>query len=95
MKIPEEVIILGHTISVETTELPSGTYGDACGWTKRIRLDLAQIKHDKVDVGEILFHEILHIALAISGLTHTIEDEEEAIVRCLQNAIYPLIKLRV
>lgn len=40
-----------------------------------------------------LFHEKLHAALAMSGLSTLLSDEtEEAIVLCLENLVFPLYR---
>jgi hypothetical protein len=40
-----------------------------------------------------LFHETLHMTFAISGMAYTLEDkQEEAIVRCIENGLWPLLK---
>ncbi len=42
---------------------------------------------------ETLRHEMIHACFAIAGLSHLRRFEEEAIVRCLENLLFPALEL--
>ena len=47
------------------------------------------------DPDQILFHELLHAALAFSGVSDLLtESSEEALVSCLEQNIFPLVRLK-
>jgi hypothetical protein len=92
---PNKVIILGQpfTIKYEPSSKMQGLFGDTDVDSHVIRINKSLPEHS---IQSTLFHEFLHAALAVAGISYVISDNiEEAIVRCLENALVPHIRLTV
>ena len=85
--IPDHVIIGGKRIEViEDPDLVEyGTF-DPDEWTIRIG------PSEKVDRLETLRHEMIHACFAVAGISHLRRFEEEAVVRCLDNLLFPALE---
>ena len=66
-----------------------GAHGDTDIENRIIRIDASvPIEEQK----QILFHECLHAVLFLGGQTEDIsEEKEEALVRCIENLLWPSI----
>lgn len=85
--IPDHVIIGGKRIEViEDPELSDYGSFNADEWTIRIG------PSERMDRHETLRHEMIHAAFAVAGLSHLRKFEEEAIVRCLDNLLFPALE---
>ena len=85
--IPDHIIIGGKRIEViEDPDLVEyGTF-DPDGW--EIRLGPSA----KVNPLDTLRHEMIHAAFAVAGISHLRRFEEEAVVRCLDNLLFPALE---
>lgn len=93
-KLPKTLPILGHDVSILNVALDED-YADADDVRREIRVDLVKHKKDSVDPEFSLFHEVLHIALGLSGVSEVLDDKhEEAVVKCLENGLWPLVQFR-
>lgn len=88
--LPSEVTVLGHRFAVEPMESPEdGEYGEMHGEAAIIRINTS---HKFDDQRRTLFHECLHAAFYVSGWSQVFStSREEALVRLIENAIWPLI----
>ena len=83
--------MLGKTVKVKWLPL-EGSVGDCDVNTLTITLDPSQPADS---VWPTFLHELFHMALGITGHSYGMkEKEEEAIVRGLESAFSPLVKLR-
>lgn len=93
MKIPKQVIILGHKVAIkQTSKLPGGD---------KDTLGVADVLDDEIHIHKgmsdaakhkILLHEIFHHALWANGVSQTISPEiEECIVQAFAS-VYREIK---
>ena len=90
--IPTTITIMGIKFKVDVLDLTKEYLcGDSCLAKKLIRINSQQTLEEQKST---LYHECLHMALHISGVSSLLTDDlEEAIVICIENAIFPLIKL--
>jgi len=87
-KLPEKITILGYHIKVKAASLEED-HGQYDGDTKTIKIDISPANN----WGSTLFHESLHASLDISGVSEVLGSRtEEAVVRCIENALWPLIE---
>ena len=87
-KIPKSVTIFGYRIRVVQKDIEEHGLSDLDART--IYLKESDSESEKQ---ASLFHELIHMSLAISGLSFDLtEGKEEAIVRCLEHALWPLLK---
>lgn len=90
MKRKSNVTILGQDVSVTYEKITSETeilHGDYLDQAIRINSD------SKHDARRILLHECMHAILEVSGQSCLLKTKrEEAIVLCLENGLWPLIK---
>lgn len=88
--LPSEVTVLGHVFKVVPMENPSDDdYGEMKGEESRIGIN---ISHSLEDQRKTLFHECIHAAFYVSGWSQVLShNKEEAIVRLIENALWPLI----
>jgi hypothetical protein len=85
--MPKYISILGKRIQIKQVGLEEN-HGEYHASPRVIKIDSSC-----TDKYETLFHESLHAALEISGLRETMQNgQEEAVVRCIENALFPLIK---
>jgi hypothetical protein len=85
--IPDHVIIGGRRIEV-IEDLDLAEYGTFSPDEWVIRLGPSS----RVNQFETLRHEMIHACFAISGMSHLRRFEEEAIVRCLENLLFPALE---
>ena len=98
--LPTKINIFGKTVSVVRVEMKDGEFGE---YEQHKRIIKINKKSAQEEAFETLFHEAIHAALHISGLSAMLPvdkkvDLEEAIVTCLENAFSDAIdvdKLRV
>jgi hypothetical protein len=85
--IPDHVTIGGKRIEViEDPDLAE--YGTFSPDEWIIRLGPSA----KVNPLETLRHEMIHACFAVSGLSHLKRFEEEVVVRCLDNLLFPALE---
>lgn len=89
---PDEVVtVCGREVSItyqrDIEDCDGCLYPDEA----EIHVDLNATR----DPDQILFHELIHAALAYSGLVDLLTREsEEAIVSCLEQNVFPHIRLK-
>ena len=99
--VPTKVLIFGKVISVSREDMPRDEFGEYHQHEYRITISKRLSPEDALHT---LFHECIHAALHISGLSAVIPgprdnddmdtvDLEEAIVTCLENALYDMVDL--
>ena len=91
--LPSKVSIMGRTFDVKVMNL-KGCAGDCTVADSLIRIHQAQsVESAKAT----LWHEAIHAALGISGLTELLEAKndslEEAIVRCIEHAFADVVNV--
>jgi len=88
--LPKTITISGKQFKIQVSDLSEeGLHGDSSNDTKIIRISS---KLSPKDQFATLFHECIHMSLEISGISYMLTDQmEEAIVRCVEYAIYPLL----
>ena len=87
-RLPKHINILGYKIPIKLTSLDEN-HGEYSTEPRVIKIN----DEPSHDWGSTLFHESLHASLEISGLREMFGPEkEEAIVRCIENALWPLIE---
>ena len=80
-----KVTVLGTEIEVRVEELQD-LHGHFDADKLLIRMDTKRKQQS-----ETFLHEVMHAALFVSGLTEIMgEEREEAVVRCLEHALFPL-----
>lgn len=91
MNWPKSIPIMGKNIPIIYKNM--GTRVMGCYQDMAITLNTNRKAHWNK---RVLFHEVLHAVLAISGITNLLStNTEEAIVECLENNLWPLIKFLV
>lgn len=89
--LPESMVILGHKIKIRESPNPEN-HGLSDVDTLTIYVDPDR---PETDIMSTLFHETVHMVLALSGMAYLFDDRtEEAIVRCLEHALWPLVQFR-
>lgn len=92
-KLPDKVEILGTAFAISYQKRIAGNlFGETLPDTKRIK-----IKSDLTPAAleATLFHEMMHAALFMSGLSQIVtEDMEEAIIRAIEHGLAPHIRLK-
>jgi hypothetical protein len=85
--IPDHITVGGKRIEViEDPDLAEyGTF-DPDSWEIRIG------SSSRANPMETLRHEMIHACFAVAGLSHLRRFEEEAIVRCLENLLFPALE---
>lgn len=93
LTLPSDVTILGQKFKIEDKKLSEDTFGETCGMTSRISVDLD--KHSSQELlNSTLLHEIIHGVLYVSGQSQTLsEQQEEGLVVCLENGLKSIIRL--
>lgn len=94
MKVPVQITIGGKKIRIEYPDvIPGDTAeeGDLSGDTqvlvRRVRISKTQNKSPE-DIISTLFHEILHVAIGLTGHSEVLKSgEEEALVYALENML--------
>ena len=99
MRVPVRIPIGGKQVTVEYPLVVQGDkdeedlYGDTSSNGRRIRISLTECKSD-ADLLATVFHEMLHSALAISGVTAVLNPTSEEAVACsLESMLSPLLCL--
>jgi len=85
--IPNHVTIGGKRIEV-IEDLDLAEYGTFSSDEWIIRLGPSA----KINPLETLRHEMIHACFAVAGLSHLKRFEEEAVVRCLDNLLFPALE---
>lgn len=90
--LPEKINILGMTFDIELdASLDPLSYGETESKSYIIKINPLHYKERKLT----LLHECIHAALGVSGLSEIIEEKvEEAIVVCIENALYPYFSVK-
>ena len=87
---PRVVVVLGHKIKIRTVEYLEDEGTDLLGAFNAETLTIFLLKCPQWR--SVLFHEITHCALYLSGASEGLSNSrEEAIVLALEHALYPLI----
>lgn len=85
VKIPNKINVLGKDFTVTRKKMVKDHHGECDGSRYQITLSNAETLEAS---RQTLFHEAIHAALYVSGLSNVINDDnlEEAIVISLENA---------
>lgn len=92
MKLPRSVTIAGVPIGIlqedlsDEDNLPKGYYGY---YSDERRVIVIEKTLSPKVAKTTVRHEMLHAALALSGLDHLERFEEEAIVKCMDSIFFP------
>ncbi|MAO74696.1 MAG: hypothetical protein CL699_00060 [Chloroflexi bacterium] len=92
MKIPKGVTIAGVFVKIIREDLrdedhhPKGYFGYYSHERRVIAIDKGLTPAAARDT---IRHEMIHAALAMSGLDHLEHFEEEAVVRCMEEIFFP------
>lgn len=88
MALPKSVTMFGYRIKIVQKDIDE--HG-LCDWDSKV---ITLRDSDPTDIQQAtLFHELLHMALALGGTKYLLSDkEEEAVVRTLENGLWPLLK---
>ncbi len=80
--------VLGFEITLKGTQ--GSDEAGAANFDKReVYIDTTFPLDEQVST---LFHELIHIAFAISGLEHILKDDlDECVVRCLEYSLLPFV----
>jgi len=88
MKIPKKISIGGIAFKVQFVKFDVDDYG-RMDFDQRLILLNHSIKHNLPMVIETLRYEMVHAALAVGGVSFSVEYDEEVIVRCLDSLFFP------
>jgi hypothetical protein len=95
-KVPKTVSVAGQSwkVIVKAEGSVPDDYGETDWNTRTIYLYTAPHKKHGQNMQATFFHELLHAALASTGVDNILggDREEEAIVTALENALWPLIE---
>ena len=90
-KDSEQISICGREVTIEYSHDLEDCDGCFYQDEGQIQVDLSATRSPD----QILFHEMIHAALAYSGLVDLLTlESEEAICSCLEQNLFPHIKLR-
>lgn len=87
MKLPKFVAVGGKKVKI-VIDNQLDDYGGYHHDQAEIRISRKALESEK-DTMETLRHELVHAALAISGVSFNERMEEEAIVRCMDSIFFP------
>jgi hypothetical protein len=89
--LPATIEICGHVIEVVGKPLVNDM-GEFDIDEMRIYIDTGRTPEQQL---ETLYHECIHAVLGLGGVAYALDEKtEEAIVRCIQYGLWPLIKFR-
>ena len=88
MKIPKKISIGGITFKVQFIKFDVDDYG-RMDFDQRLILLNDSIKNNLPMVAETIRHEMVHAALAVGGVSFSVDYDEEVIVRCLDSLFFP------
>ena len=88
MKIPKKISIGGITFKVQFIKFDVDDYG-RMDFDQRLILLNHSIKNNLPMVAETIRHEMVHAALAVGGVSFSVDYDEEVIVRCLDSLFFP------
>lgn len=92
-KIPTSITILGKKIKIrKPKKLVDQSGQELFGLFDHDKMTIYVSQSKGHDMNSTFFHECIHAVLFISGHNETLEHEqEEAIVRVLEHALYPIL----
>ena len=88
MKIPKKISIGGIAFKVQFVKFDVDDYG-RMDFDQRLILLNDSIKNNLPMVAETIRHEMVHAALAVGGVSFSVDYDEEVIVRCLDSLFFP------
>ncbi len=94
-RLPESVLVSGVRFSIAWEHtFDDCVFGDTDVHDRKVRMgDRCKIPAERAST---LFHELMHCALGVAGFGEMLEEKlEEAIVTCLENALYPHLEMIV
>jgi hypothetical protein len=91
MSAPKQVMILGRRVKLQFTDLQDGDFGEFSELPLTIKI---QQGLSPEIIPQVLIHEMVHAALAISGIsTYQLEaNVEEAICTVMETAVPDIMK---
>lgn len=93
--VPDHIVIGGHTIPVVFGDVDGDDWGEFKSEPMRIDLNARRHTEHPDLLDSTLFHEAWHAAAEISGLTEILTGkQEEAIAKCLERLMWPLLQWR-
>ena len=87
MSLPKKVLIAGCAIRIVYRDLGDEDCYGLYSYKRRTITVHNELEQD--DLYETLRHEMMHAALALSGITFCERYEEEAIIRCMDEIFFP------
>ena len=88
MKIPKKISIGGIAFKVQFVKFDVDDYG-RMDFDQHLILLNHSIKNNLPMVAETIRHEMVHAALAVGGVSFSVDYDEEVIVRCLDSLFFP------
>lgn len=90
-KIPTSIQIFREPVEV-ILKPSSDEQGSALVDDREVYVDPHQSMEDQLST---LFHECVHMCLGIGGVSFQLDEkQEEAIVRCLEHGLWPILQFR-
>ena len=91
MRKLRNVTVLGHKIDIEYKTWHDGQFGACDPDNRSIKLSHACLDDDELHWAT-LTHEVTHMIIWLTGITHMEENNEEVYVRCFENLVLPWIE---
>jgi len=91
MKRLRKIKVLGHKIDIEYKTWSDGQFGSCDPDNKLIKLSHACLKDDELHWATLV-HEVMHMIIWLTGVSHMEENNEEVYVRCIENLVLPWIE---
>ena len=91
MRKLRNITVLGHKIKIEYKTWPCGQFGSCDPDNRLIRLSHACLDDDELHWATLV-HEVTHMIIWLTGITHMEENNEEVYVRCFENLVLPWIE---
>lgn len=95
-EFPTVIEVCGWPYTIEkTTHIDENTMGELIPGEYKIKINLNKFPTDLKKSEQTLFHELLHAVFEQLGWDEKFKnDEDEAMVKALEHALFPIIKLR-
>ena len=91
MRRLRNITVLGHKIDIKYKTWACGQFGSCDPDNRLIKLSHACLDDDELHWATLV-HEVVHMILWLSGITHMEENNEEVYVRCFENLVLPWIE---
>ena len=82
---------MGHKVKIEYKTWACGQFGSCDPDNKLIKLSHACLDDDELHWATLV-HEVCHMIIWLTGVSHMEENNEEVYVRCFENLVLPWIE---